>query len=227
MLGAMPLATLDFPLGDTPTATIIVMHGLGASPDDFVSFVDEIDLSAVGPVRWVFPAAPIRAVTVNNGMKMPAWYDIRGMDLLSRQDEDGLRASIVDVQAVIDREIASGIPASRIVLGGFSQGGVMALLAGLRAPRRLAGLLDMSGYLALAPATAAERSEANRDVPIFMGHGRFDGVVPLAAGTASRDTLASLGYSIDWHDYPIQHGVSPEEVRDIHAWLLKVLATPA
>jgi phospholipase/carboxylesterase len=223
----MPLKTLDFSPGDTPAATVIVMHGLGASPTDFLSFVSSMDLAAVGPVRWVFPAAPIQPVTINGGMEMPSWYDIRGMDIVSKQDEAGLRASAAEVQAVIDREIALGVPASRIVLGGFSQGGVMALLAGVRAPRRLAGLLDMSGYLALAPATAAERSEANRDVPIFMGHGRQDGVVPIAAGLASRDTLVGLGYAVEWHDYPIQHGVSPEEERDINAWLLKVLAPKA
>ncbi len=219
----MALKTLDFSPGETPAATVIVMHGLGASPTDFLSFVSSMDLSAVGPVRWVFPAAPIQPVTVNGGMEMPSWYDIRGMDIVSRQDEAGLRASAAAVQAVIEREIALGVPASRIVLGGFSQGGVMALLVGVRAPQRLAGLLDMSGYLALAPATAAERSEANRDVPIFMGHGRQDGVVPIAAGTASRDTLLGLGYAVEWHDYPIQHGVSPEEERDIEAWLVKVL----
>ena len=219
----MPLKSLDFSPGETPAATVIVMHGLGASPTDFLSFVSSMDLSAVGPVRWVFPAAPIQPVTINGGMEMPSWYDIRGMDIVSKQDEAGLRASAAEVQALIAREVALGVPASRIVLGGFSQGGVMALLTGVRAPQRLAGLLDMSGYLALAPATAAERSEANRDVPIFMGHGRQDGVVPIAAGLASRDTLAGLGYAVEWHDYPIQHGVSPEEERDIHRWLVKVL----
>ena len=220
----MPLQTLDFSPGAAAAATVIVMHGLGAAPTDFLSFVGSMDLSAIGPVRWVFPAAPIQAVTLNGGMEMPSWYDIRGMDIVSRQDEAGLRASAAEVQAVIDREVALGVPASRIILGGFSQGAVMALLTGLRAPQRLAGLLGMSGYLALASTTEAERSAANRDVPIFLGHGRQDGVVPFAAGVAARDALVALGYAVEWRDYPMQHGVAPQEERDINAWMLKVLS---
>ena len=222
----MPLQTLDFSPGAPPAATIIVMHGLGAAPTDFLSFVTSMDLSAIGPARWVFPAAPIQAVTINGGMEMPSWYDILGMDIVSRQDEAGLRASAAEIQAVIDREIALGVPASRIILGGFSQGCVMALLAGLRAPQRLAGLLGMSGYLALAHTTEAERSAANRDVPVFLGHGRQDGVVPITAGVAARDALVALGHPVEWHDYAMQHGVSPQEERDVNAWMLKVLSAP-
>lgn len=225
MLAAMPLTTLDIPTGDIPRAAIIVLHGLGASSQDFVPFVEEIDLAPVGPVRWIFPDAPVRPVTINGGMRMPAWYDILGLDFSVRgEDERGLRASAAEVQALIDREVARGIPAGRIVLGGFSQGCAMSLLAGLRAPQRLAGLLGMSGYLPLAATTAAERSAANAATPIFLAHGRFDPVVPFAAGAASRDVLAALGHPVEWHDYPMQHNVIPEEVGHIEAWLRRVLA---
>jgi phospholipase/carboxylesterase len=223
----MTLDTLDFRTGDSPVASIIILHGLGADANDFVPVAEQLDLSSVGAVRYVFPNAPARPVTINGGMRMRAWYDILGADLVRREDETGLRASAADVQALIEREIALGIPASRIVLAGFSQGCAMTLLAGLRAPRRLAGLLGMSGYLPLADTTAAERSEANRDVPIFLGHGRFDGIVPIARSIATRDALVALGYPVEWHDYPMEHSVSPEEIADMHAWLLKVLAPAA
>ena len=220
----MPLDTLYFQTGDSPQSTIIILHGLGASATDFVPVARQWDLRAIGDVRFVFPDAPVRPVTINGGMSMPAWYDILGVDLVRREDEKSLRESAAALQELIDREIARGIPASRIVLGGFSQGCAMTLLAGLRAPQRLAGLLGMSGYLPLAATTAAERSEANRDVPIFLGHGRMDPVVPLARGTATRDALVALGHPVEWHDYPMQHSVSQEEIADVEAWLLKVLA---
>ena len=182
-----------------------------------------MDLSALGDVRFVFPYAPVQKVTVFGGQSTPAWYDILGSDINRVEHEPSLRASAIDVQALIEREIARGIPASRIVLGGFSQGCAMTLLAGLRSPHRLAGLLGMSGYLPLAATTAAERSEANRDVPIFLGHGRRDPVVPFAAATATRDALVGLGYPVEWHEYPIEHSVSQEEIADMQAWLLKIL----
>ncbi|MFL6696808.1 MAG: alpha/beta hydrolase, partial [Vitreoscilla sp.] len=221
---AMPLDTLDFRTGESPNASIIILHGLGADANDFVPVAQQLDLSAIGDVRYVFPNAPTRPVTINGGMRMRAWYDILGADLVRREDETGLRASVLEVQALIDREIALGIPAARIVLAGFSQGCAMTLLAGLRSPQRLAGLVGLSGYLPLAATTAAERSGANGDVPIFLGHGRFDPVVPMARGVATRDLLIELGHPVEWHDYPMQHSVSPEEIEHLHAWLLKVLA---
>jgi phospholipase/carboxylesterase len=223
----MRLDTLDYQTGDSPTATIIILHGLGASATDFVPVARELDLRALGDVRFVFPFAPVQPVTINGGMSMPAWYDILGADLVRREDERSLRASQTALQALIQREIARGVPASRIVLGGFSQGCAMTLLAGLRAPQRLAGLLGLSGYLPLAATTAAERSPANRDVPVFLGHGRMDPVVPFARGTATRDALVELGHDVEWHEYPIQHSVSQEEIADVEAWLLKVLAKGA
>ncbi len=223
MLASMSLQTLEMQSGDKPVATIVVLHGLGADGRDFVPIAQELDLSAVGAVRFVFPHAPIQSVTINGGTRMRAWYDILAPDLVRQEDEAGLRASLVDVQALLDHEAARGVPASRTVLMGFSQGCAMALLAGLRAPQRLAGVVGLSGYLPLAATTAAERSVANQGVPVFLGHGRFDPVVALARGTASRDTLAALGYPIDWHEYPMEHSVCAEEISDLNQWLLKVL----
>jgi phospholipase/carboxylesterase len=219
----MPLRTLDYQTGDSPKSCIIILHGLGASATDFVPVARQWDLSALGDVRFVFPFAPELPVTINGGMRMPAWYDILGLDLVRREDEKSLRASATELQALIDREIARGVPASRIVLAGFSQGCAMTLLAGLRAPQRLAGLLGMSGYLPLAATTAAERSEANRDVPVFLAHGRMDPVVPFQRGIDSRDALVALGHEVEWHEYPMQHSVCEEEIEDSQAWLLKVL----
>ena len=220
----MRLDTLQYQTGDAPKSCIIILHGLGASATDFVPVARQWDLRSLGDVRYVFPFAPEQPVTINGGMRMPAWYDILGLDLVRREDEKSLRASATALQALVDREIASGIPASRIVLAGFSQGCAMTLLTGLRAPQRLAGLLGMSGYLPLAATTAAERSQANGDVPVFLGHGRFDPVVPMARGVAARDLLIELGHPVEWHDYPMQHSVSPEEIEHLHAWLVKALA---
>ena len=220
----MPLETLDFDTGESPDACIIILHGLGADANDFANLAYDLDLSAVGDVRWVFPNAPVRPVTYFGGQRARAWFDIIDIGPGRREDEPGLRASMVDVQALIDREIASGIPASRIVLAGFSQGCAMTLLTGLRAPQRLAGLIGLSGWLPLAPTTAAERSDANRDTPVFLAHGTVDPVVPFALGTASRDAITALGNPVEFHQYPIQHHTAPEETRDVHRWLLKVLA---
>jgi phospholipase/carboxylesterase len=216
---------LEAQTGDDPLASIIILHGLGADGSDFAPFVDEIDLRAVGPVRWLFPNAPQQPVTINGGYVMPAWYDIRPDR--SDEDEAGLRQSQALVEAVIRREQARGIPAHRIVLGGFSQGCAMALLTGLRYPERLAGVVGMSGYLPLARQLADERSAANADVPIFLAHGTQDEMVALPRATASRDALQALGYAVEWHDYPMGHSVCMEEVQDLRHWLLRVLAAPA
>ncbi|WOP16650.1 alpha/beta hydrolase [Ottowia sp. SB7-C50] len=216
---------LEAQTGDDPRASIIILHGLGADGSDFAPFVDEIDLRAVGPVRWLFPNAPQQSVTINGGYVMPAWYDIRPDR--SDEDEAGLRQSQALVEAVIRREQARGIPAHRIVLGGFSQGCAMALLTGLRYPERLAGVVGMSGYLPLARQLADERSAANADVPIFLAHGTQDEMVALPRATASRDALQALGYAVEWHDYPMGHSVCMEEVQDLRHWLLRVLAAPA
>jgi phospholipase/carboxylesterase len=218
------LQTFEVNPGADPVATIIILHGLGADGTDFLPFADELDLSAIGPVRFVLPRAPVIPVTINGGHRMRAWYDILSMDLVRREDESGLRASMAAVSALIDREVARGVPAHRIVLAGFSQGCAITLGAGLRHPQRLAGLVGMSGYLPLAEATAAERHPANHDTLVFMAHGTRDGVVPLARGSAGRDLLQGLGMKVDWQAYPMEHSVCAEEVRALNDWLLKVLA---
>ena len=222
----MTLATIELCPAADPTATLIVLHGLGADGTDFIPMCDALDLKRVGPVRFIMPRAPERPVTLNGGHVMRAWYDILGADLQRREDEAGLRASVRQVHALLDRERARGVPAHRIVLAGFSQGSAVTLLAGLRYPERLAGLAGLSGYLPLADTTAAERHAANREVPIFLGHGRNDSMVPMARGTASRDALSALGYGVEWHDYPMEHSVCMEEVTDLNRWLLRVWGQP-
>lgn len=211
-----------------PAASIIVLHGLGADGNDFVPIARELDLRAVGPVRFVFPSAPVLPVTLNGGYEMRAWYDIHPPSanpaVPRLEDEAGLRAAQGLVQGLIDREVTRGVPAHRIVLMGFSQGCAMTLMTGLRAPQRLAGLVGLSGYLPIAGTTAAERGEANRDTPIFLAHGEDDPMVTIDRAIASRDELRRLGYGVEWHTYPMAHTVSTQEVDDLNVWLLKVLA---
>ncbi|WP_310567242.1 carboxylesterase [Hydrogenophaga sp.] len=212
--------------GAQPVASIVVLHGLGADGSDFVPIAQAMDLSAIGPVRFVLPSAPVRPVSLNGGYEMRAWYDIYppGPDGTRREDEAGLRESQALVQQLIDREVQRGVPADRVVLMGFSQGCAMTLLAGVRAPQRLAGLVALSGYLPLAGSTAAERSPANRDTPVFMAHGDGDDIVVPARGEAARDALAALGQPVDWRHYPMGHEVCMDEVRDLNAWLVQRLA---
>ena len=210
--------------GDRPGATIIILHGLGADGNDFVPLAQELELDELGAVRFIFPHAPVMPVTINGGMRMRAWYDVVGFGADSPQDEAGLRRSRELVEAILAREKERGVPADRIVLAGFSQGCAIALLAGLRHPERLAGIAGLSGYLPLAHTTAAERSEANADVPIFLAHGTHDEVVALERAEASRDALQALGYPVEWHEYLIGHAVSALEVQEFNAWLLRVLS---
>jgi len=219
----MTLQTIELNPGPAPRATVVILHGLGADGTDFLPVADELMLDAVGPVRFVFPRAPVQPVTINGGQPMRAWYDILGADLVRREDEAGLHSTIGLVHELLDREVARGMPASRIVLAGFSQGCAITLGAGLRYGHRLAGLVGLSGYVPLADATAAERQAANADTPVFLAHGRSDGVVPLARGAAGRDLLQSLGQPVEWHDYPMQHSVCMEEIQALQQWLLKVL----
>ncbi|MGQ3051718.1 MAG: alpha/beta hydrolase [Roseateles sp.] len=212
--------------GPNPGTTLIVLHGLGADGYDFVPICGELDLKALGAVRYVFPHAPERSVTINNGHVMRAWYDILGADLVRREDEAGLRESQQQLAALIDRERERGVAAERIVVMGFSQGCAMALMTALRYPQRLGGAVGLSGYVPLTATTAAERATANADLPIFMAHGRQDGIVPLVRGTASRDALVALGHDVEWHDYAMPHSVCMEEIQDLNAWLLKLLGTP-
>ncbi|MES1980637.1 MAG: alpha/beta hydrolase [Pseudomonadota bacterium] len=220
----MSLKVLEAQTGENPVATIIIMHGLGADGRDFLPIAKELDLSAIGPVRFLFPNAPVIPVTINGGYQMPAWYDILNADLVRREDEAGLRTSLVAIEGVIANEKARGIPASKIVLGGFSQGCAMTLMIGLRHAEKLAGLMCMSGYLPLTSKIVVERSVASQDVPIFMGHGTRDPVIALDRATASRDAMKALGYNVEWHEYPMEHSVCPQEIGDMEAWLHRVLA---
>ena len=204
-----------------PTASVIWLHGLGADGNDFAPIVPELRLPKAG-IRFVFPHAPVRPVTINAGMRMRAWYDIAD-GANRREDERGVRASQVLIEALIAREKERGTKAGRLVLAGFSQGGAIALHAGLRHPGRIAGIMALSAYVPVGEKLSAERSTANRDVPIFMGHGSDDPIIPLVRAEQSRNLLKSLGYPVEWHEYGMPHSVCPEELTDIGTWLRKVL----
>ncbi|MFT5591402.1 MAG: phospholipase/carboxylesterase [Bradyrhizobium sp.] len=222
----MTTSLLDCIVLDTapnPTAAVIWLHGLGADGNDFAPVVRELDLSGCPAIRFVFPHAPTMPVTVNNGYVMRSWYDILGTDLVRREDEDGLRKSQVAIEQLIAHHIASGIPASRIVLAGFSQGCAMTLQTGLRHPEQLAGLLCLSGYVPLNAKLARERHPANQHTPVFLAHGESDPVIPIARAEQSRDLLLSLGYAVEWHNYPMQHSLCPQEINAIGAWFRKTL----
>jgi phospholipase/carboxylesterase len=218
------LETIEIETGPRPEATIIVLHGLGADGNDFVPMARELDLAAVGPVRFLFPHAPVIPVTINNGFRMRAWYDIVARDLGAREDEAGLRRSLEAVQDLLAREKERGMAPARTVLAGFSQGCAMALMTGVRHKERLAGIVGLSGYLPLATTTSAERSDANALTPIFIGHGLYDEVVDIERARTSCEVLQALGHPVEWHEYPMPHSVCPEEVEDLNRWLVKVLA---
>jgi phospholipase/carboxylesterase len=203
--------------GALPQLSVVFLHGLGADGHDFEPIVPELGLRV--PVRFVFPHAPVRPVTINGGMSMRAWYDIFGFSAKAKEDAAGIRASAAAVTELIDREIERGMSSERIVLAGFSQGGAVALHTGLREPRPLAGVLALSTYLPLASTVAGERSLANVRVPIFMAHGTADSVLPIELAEFSRRTLETLGYAIDWHTYSMAHSVCMEEVSAVGAWL--------
>lgn len=217
-----PLETIEIETRPKPSHSVIWLHGLGADGNDFVPIVQQLKLPKLG-IRFVFPHAPMRPVTINGGFVMRAWYDIVAQDLAQRADEAGIRHSQAAIDALIAKEAARGMPASRVVLAGFSQGGVISLQTGLRHPKTLAGVMSLSAYLPLASTVEKERIAANQDTPIFIGHGMADNVVPLKAGTAARDQLIKLGYDVDWHQYPMAHSVCPQELDDIGAWLTRVL----
>lgn len=215
------LDAVEIETGKHPRASIIWLHGLGADGNDFVPLVNELDLPKLA-IRFVFPHAPVQPVTINGGMRMRAWYDITD-GALRREDERGVRASQGLIEGLIAREKQRGTHAGQLVLAGFSQGGAIALQTGLRHPERIAGIMALSAYLPIADKLAAEASEMNRDVPIFMAHGRQDPIVPLARAAQSRDFLKSLGYSPEWREYAMPHSVCPEEIGDIGAWLGRAL----
>jgi phospholipase/carboxylesterase len=204
-------------------AAVIWLHGLGADGHDFVPIVPELRLAADHGIRFVFPHAPERAVTINGGLEMRAWYDIPSLTNLRQQDDKGIRDSERLVGRYLDEQREAGIPASKTVLAGFSQGGAITLHTGLRRREKLAGLLVLSSYLPLSEQFAAEAVPPDQAPPIFMSHGTQDPVLPLALGVASRDALRELGYTVDWRDYPMGHSVCEEQVADIAQWLTQRL----
>ena len=224
------LAGLDAPVVVEPaepaTAAVVWLHGLGADGHDFEPVATELEKGGLVGVRYVFPHAPVRPVTINGGVAMRAWYDIAGPELDRHADIVGTRASAGVARALVEEQVARGIAAERVVLAGFSQGGAVALYAGLRYPFRIAGILALSTYLPGVESLGAEAHAANRDTPIFLAHGSQDPVIALALSEHSRAAMADLGYTVETHTYPMPHSVCPEEVRDIGDWLYRVLASP-
>ncbi|HEY8068271.1 MAG TPA: alpha/beta fold hydrolase [Burkholderiales bacterium] len=218
----MNLETLEIETGPRPAAAVIWLHGLGADGHDFEPIVPELRLPAAKPVRFIFPNAPQRPVTINGGMRMPAWYDILQLGG-GPEDEAGIRESQGWIEELIAAEVKRGIPHGKIVLAGFSQGGAIVLQTALRQRERLAGLMALSTYLPLSKFLEKERAAANSDLPVFMAHGSYDPMIPMARAQQSRDALQALGYAVEWREYPMPHSVCPEEIADIAAFLLKVL----
>lgn len=221
------LPCIELESAPNPTAAVIWLHGLGADGNDFAGLVPELDLKGCPPIRFVFPHAPSIPITINGGYVMPGWYDLYGMDLVSRQDDRGIQKSEWAINALIENEVARGIPYERIVLAGFSQGCAMALHTALRLPHKIAGVMALSGYLPLADRFPSERHAANAHTPIFMAHGTQDQVVVIQRGEESRDALAKLGHPVQWHTYPMPHSVHPREIADIASFLQQVLGAAA
>jgi len=214
------MEAVEIETGSPPRAAVIWLHGLGADGHDFEPIVPELRLKQA--VRFVFPHAPEQPVTINQGMRMRAWYDIFQFGG-GREDDKGIRASQALIEKMISEEVKRGISENKIVLAGFSQGGAIALQTALRYPKPLAGVMALSTYLPLAATLPAERAAANAEVPIFMAHGSYDDIIPIQRARDSRSFLEKLGYRIEWHDYPMPHSVCGEEVRDISAFLAKLL----
>jgi phospholipase/carboxylesterase len=221
----MTLETIDLETAPRPDAAVIWLHGLGADGNDFVPVVPELVRQGERAWRFVFPHATPRPVTLNGGMHMRAWYDIISLDRKSAEDAAGFRDTDRAIRQLIDRELQRGIPAHRIVLAGFSQGGAVSLYTGLRYPERLAGIMALSTYLPLAERLAGERTAVNQVTPVFMAHGLSDPVLPIKLGLDSREHLKTLGYGVEWHQYPMAHAVCAAEIADIRSYLLRVLPT--
>ncbi len=217
------LETIEVETAEKPDAAVIWLHGLGADGHDFESVVPEIVHRGEKAWRFVFPNAPVRPVTINGGMRMRAWYDIRGVDRMAAEDVAGFRDTDALVRQLIAREGGRGIAPNRIVLAGFSQGGAVSLYTLPRFPEKLAGVMALSCYLPGQASYAAERAAANDATPIFMAHGQGDNVLPLGLGIQSRDFLITQGYAVEWHDYPMAHSVCAAEIADIRKFLFRVL----
>lgn len=218
------LDCLETTTGAKPAWSVIWLHGLGADANDFAPIVPELVRRDWPALRFVFPNAPVRAVTINGGARMRAWYDILNLSFDQRADEDGVRASMAEMEALIRRERDRGVPPSRVLLAGFSQGAAIALATGLRRDTALAGVIALSGYLPMAGTTETEATVAGKATPMFLGHGRVDPVVPMALGQRSATALRGLGVPLTWQDYPMPHSVCAEEIRDIGDWISARLA---
>ncbi len=216
------LAAVEVETAPNPERSVIWLHGLGADGHDFEPAVPQLVRPGDPALRFVFPHAPVRPVTLNGGLPMRAWYDIIGLNRYAPQDESGARASDAAIRALIRRENERGVPTGSIVLAGFSQGGAMALLTGTRLPEKLAGVIGLSSFLVLADSFAAERQAANQDTPFFMAHGSFDPVVAPGMGEEARGLLVAAGYAVEWHSYPMAHSVCAEELAAIGAFLRRV-----
>ncbi len=217
---------IELTTGANPKGSVIWMHGLGADCWDFVPVVKELGLPEELPLRFIFPQAPSRPITINNGHVMPGWYDIAMTQLERKADEGGIRESQGLINELIAREISRGVAADKIILAGFSQGGAIALQTALRHPQELGGILALSTYLTLQESLPAEKSAANARIPIFMAHGTQDPVIPLALARASRDKLQEQGYQVEWREYPMPHSVVMEEIEQIGLWLVKRFKSP-
>jgi len=209
--------TVEVVTGANPEGSVIWLHGLGADGHDFEPIVPELRLPAELSLRFVFPHAPVQAVTINGGMKMRSWYDIRSFDSEGRADRAGVLASSLALENLLVREIERGVPANKIVLAGFSQGGAVAMHTALQTAHPIAGLMALSTYMALPED--AETAVSRKDLPIFMAHGSFDPVLQMAWGRASADRLIEVGYAVEWREYPMAHAVCPQEIADISRWL--------
>jgi phospholipase/carboxylesterase len=218
----MNLETIEIETGPQPTAAVIWLHGLGADAHDFEPVVPELRLPASKPVRFIFPNAPQRPVTINMGMRMRAWYDILQMGG-GPEDEAGIRESQIALEKLIAAQKHKGIPARKIVLAGFSQGGAIVLQTALRHAERLAGVMALSTYLPLQSKLKEERNPINNDLPVFMAHGTYDPMIPMLRAMLSRDALLALGYPVDWREYPMPHSVCPQEIADIAEFLVRTL----
>jgi len=217
------LSTVEIETGHKPQHVILWMHGLGADGNDFVPIINELTVSSKKPIRFIFPHAPERPVTINGGYVMRAWYDIYGANISASEDETGIRDSQEAIDALIENELQSGVASTHIVLAGFSQGGAMALQAGLRQKNKLGGIMALSSYLPLSASLHHEAQAANVETPLFMAHGTHDAVVPITLATSSKEKLLQAHYAVEWHEYTMEHSVCGQEINDIDQWLQKII----
>lgn len=213
------LECIEIETGPQPRHSVIWLHGLGADGHDFEPIVPELVKPGWPSLRFVFPHAPVRPITLNGGMRMRGWYDIYGLELMAIEDEAGILASVAEVERLLARERQRGVDSHRILLAGFSQGGAVALAAGLTQPERLAGIVALSTYLPIAAQVAARRAPIQAGLPVFVGHGAVDPIVPQALGLAARQRLQDWGHTVEWHSYGMPHSVCAEEIRDLSGWM--------